>query len=209
MTYDDIRKANANLSTMDIKGKDYVLVNERIKAFRMLYPEGFITTEIVSNVDGVCVMRARVGYYANGGTVVLGTGTAYEREDSTYINKTSYIENCETSAVGRALGMLALGVDTSVASAEEVQNAVTNQKKEEKREERRLEPPKADAMLLKEIEVLAQKAKVNMAEVLKVGKVEKLEDLTAKCAEQIKKSLQRTIQRKAKEAEDANKGQTA
>lgn len=209
MTYDDIRKANANLSTMDIKGKDYVLVNERIKAFRMLYPEGFILTELVSNADGVCVMRAKVGYYLNGGHVILATGTAYEREDASYINKTSYIENCETSAVGRALGMLALGVDTSVASAEEVQNAVNNQPKEEKREERRLEPPKADAMLLKEIEILAQKAKVNIAEILKVGKVEKLEDLTAKCAEQIKKSLQRTIQRKAKEARDESSGQTA
>ena len=54
---------------------------------------------------------------------------AYEKEGSTFINKTSYIENCETSAWGRALGNLGIGIDTSIASAEEVQNAVLNQGK--------------------------------------------------------------------------------
>ena len=206
MTYEDIRKANANLSTMDIKGKDYVLVNERIKAFRMLYPEGFILTELVSLSDGVCVMRAKVGFYEAGGHVILGTGTAYEREDASYINKTSYIENCETSAVGRALGMLALGVDTSVASAEEVQNAVNNQPKEEPRREER---PVADRLIIKEITMLAEKAQVNVGTILLAAKVEKLEDLSPKCAADIKKSLQRTIQKKAKEAKDASAGETA
>lgn len=203
MTYEDIRKANANLSTMDIKGKDYVLVNERIKAFRMLYPEGFITTEIVSNADGVCVMRARVGYYANGGTVVLGTGTAYEREDSTYINKTSYIENCETSAVGRALGMLALGVDTSVASAEEVQNAVANQEPPKKPEKK---PDMITPVTAKEIGVLSAKARVSLETILKSAKVERLEDMTAACAEKVKESLKRTITKNAREAKDGNNG---
>ncbi|MBQ6232836.1 MAG: hypothetical protein IJJ80_04955 [Clostridia bacterium] len=207
MTYEDIRKANANLSTMDIKGKDYVLVNERIKAFRMLYPEGFITTEIVSNVDGVCVMRARVGYYANGGTVVLGTGTAYEREDSTYINKTSYIENCETSAVGRALGMLALGVDTSVASAEEVQNDVNNQPKAEVKETR--QPELITPVTVQEITVLAEKAQVPISEVLKAAKISRLEDMTAPCAEKMKATLKRTITKRAREAKNGTAGQTA
>ena len=207
MTYEDIRKANANLSTMDIKGKDYVLVNERIKAFRMLYPEGFITTEIVSNVDGVCVMRARVGYYANGGTVVLGTGTAYEREDSTYINKTSYIENCETSAVGRALGMLALGVDTSVASAEEVQNDVNTQPKAEVKETR--QPELITPVTVQEITVLAEKAQVPISEVLKAAKISRLEDMTAPCAEKMKATLKRTITKRAREAKNGTAGQTA
>lgn len=207
MTYEDIRKANANLSTMDIKGKDYVLVNERIKAFRMLYPEGFITTEIVSIEDGVCVMRARVGYYANGGTVVLGTGTAYEREDASYINKTSYIENCETSAVGRALGMLALGVDTSVASAEEVQNAVNNQPKAETKETR--QPELITPVTMQEITVLAEKAQVPISEVLKAAKISKLEDMTAPCAEKMKATLKRTITKRAREAKNGTAGQTA
>ena len=58
---------------------------------------------------------------------MLGTGMAYEREGSSNINKTSYIENCETSAVGRALGMAGLGINTAVASSEEVQNAIKQQ----------------------------------------------------------------------------------
>ena len=129
MTFDDIRKANESIRTMDIKGKEYAEVNQRIKAFRMLYPQGFIETQILSIEDGVCVMRAEVGFYDESGTRrVLGTGTAYEKEDSSYINKTSYIENCETSCIGRAIATgCAVGIDTSVASFEEVSNAILNQ----------------------------------------------------------------------------------
>ena len=46
-----------------------------------------------------------------------------EKEGSSYINKTSHIENCETSAVGRALAMLGFEIKKSVASKEEVENA--------------------------------------------------------------------------------------
>ena len=128
MTFEDIRKANESIKTTDIKGKEYAEVNQRIKAFRMVFPDGFIITDMQSNENGVCIFTARVGYYTDGiNGVVIGTGTAYEREDSSYINKTSYIENCETSAVGRALGMAGFGIDTSVASYEEVSNAILNQ----------------------------------------------------------------------------------
>ena len=125
MKYLDLAIANETIKTTDIKGKDYAEVNQRIKAFRMVYPQGTINTQLVSNENGVCVFRASV--HAEDGTL-LGTGTAYEKENSTFINKTSYIENCETSAVGRALGMAGFGIDVSVASAEEVQNAINNQK---------------------------------------------------------------------------------
>ena len=128
--YEDLEKVNQTIKTTDIKGKEYAEVNQRIKAFRMLYPEGIIDTTMISNIDGVCVFKAQVGYYeddVDGCVRWLGTGYAYEKEGSTFINKTSYIENAETSAVGRALGMCGLGIDKSVASAEEVQNAINNQ----------------------------------------------------------------------------------
>ena len=127
MTFTELQKANSTLAKTNIKGREYTEVNQRIKAFRMLYPEGFITTHIVSDKDGVIVMSATVGKYEGERMVVLATGHAYEKENSTQINKTSYIENCETSAVGRALGMLGIGIDTSVASAEEVGNAIAQQ----------------------------------------------------------------------------------
>ncbi len=127
ITFADIQKANDSIVTTNIKGKDYAEVNQRIKAFRMVYPTGTIQTKLTSNENGVCVFRA----YIYDGDRLLATGTAYEKENSTFINKTSYIENCETSAIGRALGIAGFGIDTSVASAEEVQNAMANQKKEQ------------------------------------------------------------------------------
>lgn len=125
VTFEDIQKANETINTTNIKGKDYAEVNQRIKAFRMVYPMGTIGTEMMQNENGVCIFRAVI---RNEDGDVIATGTAYEKEGSTFINKTSYIENCETSAVGRALGMAGFGIDTSVASAEEVQNAIANQK---------------------------------------------------------------------------------
>ena len=126
--YLDLAIANEQIKTIDIKGKEYSEVNQRIKAFRMVYPDGIIDTQMISNEDGICVFKAMVGYYDYDGSVKwLGTGYAQERQDASFINKTSYIENCETSAVGRALGMTGFGIDVSVASAEEVQNAIANQ----------------------------------------------------------------------------------
>ena len=125
MKYLDLAIANETIKTTNIKGKDYAEVNQRIKAFRMVYPQGMIETEMISNENGVCVFKASVSE-PNG--CLLANGYAYEKEDSSFINQTSYIENCETSAVGRALGMAGFGIDVSVASAEEVQNAINNQK---------------------------------------------------------------------------------
>ena len=128
ITFEQIKNANESIKTIDVKGKEYAEVNQRIKAFRMCCPNGSISTEIISLVDGIVTMRATV---CNEEGQILGTGTAQEKETSSFINKTSYIENCETSAVGRALGMCGFGIDTSVASAEEVQNAIHNQNKVE------------------------------------------------------------------------------
>lgn len=140
ITFEDIQRVNAEMTYKTLKndktGKvigDYIEVNQRIQAFRKLFPTGIIETEMLSNEDGVCIFRAVIGYREGGELYKLATGTAYEKENSTFINKTSYIENCETSAVGRALGMLALGIDTSIASAEEMENAIINQEPQEER----------------------------------------------------------------------------
>lgn len=130
MTYKDIQNANASIKTTDIKGKEYAEVNQRIKAFRMVYPSGSIETIMLKNEmtdnGGIVTFKAIIKD-EDGKTI--GTGTAQEKETSSFINKTSYIENCETSAVGRALGFCGFGIDTSVASYEEVANAIENQNK--------------------------------------------------------------------------------
>lgn len=133
------------LKTIDIKGKQYVEVNERLKYFRENYKGWSLTSQIVSLQDGVCVIKATIKD-ENGRSIA--TGLAYEKEDSTFINKTSYIENCETSAWGRALGNLGIGIDSSVASAEEVQNAQANQGKDTVPSEKQLNYLKK---LLKEV----------------------------------------------------------
>lgn len=127
ITWEKLVKVNKAIKPVDIKGKDYAQVNDRIKAFRELCPNGTITTDIIELANGVVTMKATV--YDEEGKV-LGTGLAQEKESSGYINKTSYIENCETSAVGRALGFAGIGVDGSMCSAEELVNAITNQNKE-------------------------------------------------------------------------------
>lgn len=182
MTFEELQKANQSIATTNIKGKEYAEVNQRIKAFRMLYPEGCIKTELVSNEDGVCVFKAEVysslsaeneedGYEDN----LLGTGHAYERESSSFINKTSYIENCETSAVGRALGMCGFGIDTSVCSAEELNNAIINQ-------EASKPITKSQVKILVS---LAEKKESDLSDICDYFKVGRLEELTveeyAKC----------------------------
>lgn len=131
ITYEDLERVNKEIQTIDVKDRPYAQVSQRIKAFRKLFPTGFICTDLISNENGVCIIKATVGYKdENGERCILGTGTAYEKENSSFINKTSYIENCETSAVGRALGMCGFGIDADVASAEEVQNANLQQEAE-------------------------------------------------------------------------------
>ena len=114
----------AKFKTVNIKGKEYVEVNERVKFFRKEYEGWRIVTELISNENGICVFKASI---KNWNDETVSTGYAYEKEDANYINKTSYIENCETSAVGRALGFLGIGIDSSIASSDEVTNAVNNQ----------------------------------------------------------------------------------
>ena len=165
--YEDIKQANDAIQTTDIKGRAYSEVPQRIKAFRMLYPDGFIKSDMISNENGVCIFKTKVGYYTETGEErVLGTGMAYEKEGSTFINKTSYIENCETSSCGRALGMCGIGIDVSVASAEEVQNAMVNQN-----EEKKATPS--------QVKFLKDKYEgQNLEKLLKANNLAKLEDMT-------------------------------
>lgn len=124
ITYSIIEEACKGLNGIDVKGKNYIQVNERIKAFRKVYPTGRITTEILTLENGVVTMQTTV---ADEDGKILATGLAQEKESSSYINKTSFVENCETSAIGRALGLCGFGIDNNIASAEELVNAIANQ----------------------------------------------------------------------------------
>lgn len=116
--------SKTQLKTRKIHGRDYVEVNERLKYFRSHNPGCSIQAEIVTMQNDEIVMVAKV--YAADGTV-MSVGHAHEEKSSSRINNTSYVENCETSAIGRALGILGIGIDGGVATAEEVEMAIAKQ----------------------------------------------------------------------------------
>lgn len=125
-TYSEkLEKVNASIKTTNIKGKDYAEVNQRILAFWSLFPHGRITTEVTRLTDDRCDISCSV-YREATDTEPSATGHAYETRNG-MINSTSYVENCETSAIGRALGVLGIGSTTALASAEEVSNAIQQQ----------------------------------------------------------------------------------
>ena len=112
--------------TTNIRGKQYVEVNERIKFFRQEdeYKNWTISTEFTALDSEMCVCKAVI---ADTNQRVVATGHAHEERSGSHINKTSYVENCETSAIGRALAMMGIGIDTSIASANEVNDAIAKQ----------------------------------------------------------------------------------
>jgi hypothetical protein len=111
--------------SVKIHGKEYITVDERVREFHSLYPEGCITTQLIEFGERVVVKAIAIPDVASPDRIF--TGYAYEVEGSSQINRTSALENCETSAVGRALGFLGIGLVGSIASADEVQNAVHQQ----------------------------------------------------------------------------------
>lgn len=176
-----LKEINKELDSIPVGKKNYVMVNKRIEGFRQLVPEGTITTEIIRDDGNAVVMKATI-MDENG--KILSTGLAREDQDSSFINKTSYIENCETSAVGRALGFLGIGVDGSMASAEEVANAITqqnqNSKKETKKQSNKKEvaQQKIDAIKVKIIKDDIEAGVIPEQGILATFKITKIEDMT-------------------------------
>lgn len=151
ITAEDLKRINEGLDAIPVKGKNYVEVNTRVKAFRELCPEGMISTEIVAMADGVVTVKATI---ATEDGRVVSTGLAQEKESSSFINKTSYIENCETSAVGRALGFLGIGIDGSMCSADELANALANQNKKEKTTDKAMDESLAKKISANDVKII-------------------------------------------------------
>lgn len=127
------KQKNAQGKLEDI-GKPYAEVKERVSAFRKVFPDGTITTELVSNENGIVVFKATV--QAEGKT--LATGHANEFVQTSGVNQYNAMENCETSAVGRALGFCGFGIKQSIASADEM--AQVKKREDEAQSEELLTP---------------------------------------------------------------------
>lgn len=124
VSYEQIEKANKEIEIIKLGTKGYAQVNERIKAYRKVYPTGSLTSEIEEIRDDYVRIKATA---TDEQDRVIATGTSSEKltgnDKKDYINISSMIENCETSAFGRCLGFAGFGVDTSIASAEDMEKA--------------------------------------------------------------------------------------
>lgn len=116
--------------TVKIHGKEYKTVALRIQEFREKHPDFTIQTELVEANDMLVVMKATISM----GPQVIATGYAEEVRTASKINRTSALENAETSAVGRALAFFGLG-GSEIASADEVANAISQQNNQASSEE--------------------------------------------------------------------------
>lgn len=106
---------------IDIKGKQYVLVSDRVLYFNETYPNGCIVTERLSN-ENMEIFKATVTPDCDKPERKF-TWYSQAKWWEWFINKTAAMENAETSAVGRALAMMGIWVIDSIASADEIKKA--------------------------------------------------------------------------------------
>ncbi len=108
------------METINIKGKEYIQVAERVKAFRNNFKDWALISEIIEMTNDSIMFKASI---INQEGVVKATGFAKETlRKNSQINATSMVENCETSAWGRALGNFGIGVDKDICTAEDIIN---------------------------------------------------------------------------------------
>lgn len=117
------------MKTIEIKGRQYVTVNERLKEFRNSFKDYCLITEIVELGSDYATVKASV--IDEKGTV-RATGFAREVVAKSPINKFAFLENCETSAIGRALGNFGIGIDEAVCTADELLMKLSQDEKPEK-----------------------------------------------------------------------------
>ena len=127
----------SNMNTVTVQSEvDYATVESRVRAFCSEHQNGQILTEMVKREDDTGEVIFKAHAVVDG--LIKGTGHASEIKGSTNINKTSHVEACETSAVGRALAMMGYMAKSQLESYQEVENAKL-QHSEIKKHERKLE----------------------------------------------------------------------
>lgn len=109
-----LNNTNADIQYIAVHGKDYAEVKEKVRAFRRVFPEGSIATKIIEVDENHCIFKASV-FNENGS--LLAEGHAQETYATTKF-KDSMLEIAETSAIGRALGVLGIGIKGGIDSAD-------------------------------------------------------------------------------------------
>ena len=114
------------MKSVNIKGKEYITDNERLIYFRKqaVFKGWRILEDLIELNEKEGVFKVSI---VDDNDNVISSAHAQEYRDASYINKTSFLENGYTSALGRALGYLGIGIDVSIATADEMVNAIKNQ----------------------------------------------------------------------------------
>lgn len=112
-----------DLPTIDIKWKQYVLVKDRVVAFNELYPLWSIRTERFNEWDMEIVKATVIPNVDIPERYFTWWSQAKWSDKKSMVNATAALENCETSAVWRALAFLWLWIVDSIASADEMRKA--------------------------------------------------------------------------------------
>jgi len=143
-------KEVGGLKAIDMKGKAYVMVHTRVSGFHAMYPNGRIETEIIGDPASHVFMRAKVTpnvehpeRYFIGHSQSKWTGM---------IAGAAALEVAETSAVGRALGFLNIGIEDGLCSSEELDKAKT------------VTPQKSDNIFSLERELVKNKSTESLGE---------------------------------------------
>ena len=112
---------------VNIKGKNYRMVSDRVKEFRNLdeYKNHRIQTEMIFFDGNQLILKSSI---LDSKGNVLADGIASEKVGSNQINTTSFAENCQTSAIGRALAFMDEKLmGDSLPSADELNGAINTQ----------------------------------------------------------------------------------
>ena len=113
------------MSNYDDRLKDYVDVKERVRLFYERHPDGRLVTtgHAIEEIAGDPYVLVSAAAYRTPDDPLPGMGTSWLKvPGSTPYTRGSEIENAETSAWGRAIGALGIGIDKSIASGDEVRN---------------------------------------------------------------------------------------
>jgi hypothetical protein len=114
------------MSQYEDRLKDYVDVKERIRLFYERFPDGRLVTGEVRTTehpDGQARVWVQAMAYRTAEDELPAIGWSWMNlPGTTNFTRGSELENTETSAWGRAIGALGIGIDKSIASANEVAN---------------------------------------------------------------------------------------
>jgi hypothetical protein len=174
---------------------EYIPVHERVKEFRRVFPDGVIQTEITHLTDEYCAVMAKIRIKVTDveydSTGIVATGHAIEFRKASNVNIYSYVENAETSAVGRALGFFGIGIETGIASEEEIKKSL------------HLEDKVNDGQLAM-IEGLLHSATLSEKEVkqIEVNMFNFTSERAAKCIEYLKQNQRLTLDQEFKQITD-------